>query len=438
MPYTGHFAPYYWSANCVGAVDVMHLTVEGSTISNGAAGIIVKNNEIAGSSYVTIKNNTVHNTGDDGITTDRANGTEVSGNYVYNLNAMLIPLKMQGTVTGTFTLGDVVTLNSSPPATGIFCEVLSGYFKIWQTSAEFFWSPANQQNAAHLRGDTITGPNGTFTNITYLDIEHTDCMTISHESNVVVKGNKLFRNMAGDEQFLFGGSQALKLDAPTNIEISNNLIIAPCTASPEAGVTLLMGGGTTNFNLFNNTMIGAMLVRNIAPPPLEITNMYNNLISYLALDVDGGCNPRIINHGNNIFGSNPNGTGGPTYPFVVNGTERVNYDINSLFVDTANDDFRLAPGSVAIDFGNPSYGPAIDILGNARVGAPDAGCYEYGAISSTATGDINSDGSVDAIDLQLLINMILSGSFDSKADLNSDSSVDAVDLQALVNIILGA
>ena len=51
--------------------------------------------------------------------------------------------------------------------------------------------------------------------------------------------------------------------------------------------------------------------------------------------------------------------------------------------------------------------------------------------------DINGDGSIDAVDLQLLINDILSGTFDSKADLNKDGSIDAVDLQMLVNIILG-
>ncbi|MCJ7730635.1 MAG: putative Ig domain-containing protein, partial [Sedimentisphaerales bacterium] len=49
----------------------------------------------------------------------------------------------------------------------------------------------------------------------------------------------------------------------------------------------------------------------------------------------------------------------------------------NLFFDSANDDYRLASGSVAIDFANPIYAPATDILRNSRVGAPDAGCYEY-------------------------------------------------------------
>jgi hypothetical protein len=52
-------------------------------------------------------------------------------------------------------------------------------------------------------------------------------------------------------------------------------------------------------------------------------------------------------------------------------------DFTALFADAANHDYNLAPGSVAINFGNPNYGPSTDILRRSRVGAPDAGCYEY-------------------------------------------------------------
>ena len=41
--------------------------------------------------------------------------------------------------------------------------------------------------------------------------------------------------------------------------------------------------------------------------------------------------------------------------------------------------YQLSGSSLAIDFANAAYAPATDLLGAGRVGAPDAGCYEYGS-----------------------------------------------------------
>lgn len=56
--------------------------------------------------------------------------------------------------------------------------------------------------------------------------------------------------------------------------------------------------------------------------------------------------------------------------------------------------------------------------------------------SSTSRCDLNLDGLTNALDLQLLVNTILSGNSTS-GDLNGDSRIDALDLQLLVNIVLG-
>ncbi len=52
--------------------------------------------------------------------------------------------------------------------------------------------------------------------------------------------------------------------------------------------------------------------------------------------------------------------------------------------------------------------------------------------------DVNADGTVNALDLQMLINAILSGTNLSNADMNRDGKVDVLDLQTLNNIILGS
>ena len=54
----------------------------------------------------------------------------------------------------------------------------------------------------------------------------------------------------------------------------------------------------------------------------------------------------------------------------------------------------------------------------------------------TASGDINGDSTINIQDVILMINLILSGSFDFYADMNYDSTVDVLDVVQLVNLIL--
>jgi hypothetical protein len=57
-----------------------------------------------------------------------------------------------------------------------------------------------------------------------------------------------------------------------------------------------------------------------------------------------------------------------------------------------------------------------------------------GATSSRC--DLNSDGAVNSIDIQLLINSMLSSN-PTIGDINADSKINVLDLQILSNVILG-
>ena len=53
-------------------------------------------------------------------------------------------------------------------------------------------------------------------------------------------------------------------------------------------------------------------------------------------------------------------------------------------------------------------------------------------------GDVNSDDSVDVLDVVLIVNMILGNDLlnYATADINSDGSINVQDIISLINIIL--
>jgi hypothetical protein len=58
---------------------------------------------------------------------------------------------------------------------------------------------------------------------------------------------------------------------------------------------------------------------------------------------------------------------------------------------------------------------------------------------TTNVYDVNSDGAVNVLDMQLVINAILQGAATpSRYDINADGSINVLDLQVLINAILGA
>ena len=61
-------------------------------------------------------------------------------------------------------------------------------------------------------------------------------------------------------------------------------------------------------------------------------------------------------------------------------------------------------------------------------------------VGPTINGDINRSGTIDAVDVQLVINAVLGidiAPFNENADVNDDDSVDAVDVQLVINGALG-
>jgi hypothetical protein len=128
-----------------------------------------------------------------------------------------------------------------------------------------------------------------------------------------------------------------------------------------------------------------------------------------------------------------------------------NINANPLFVDPADDDYHLSPGSPCIDAGSNTYVPAgvtTDLDGNPRFvddpdtvdtgyGTPpivDMGAYEFQG--EICFGDLDGDGVIGLSDLaQLLSNYgTPSGAAHEDGDLDADGDVDLADLAALLAV----
>ena len=58
-------------------------------------------------------------------------------------------------------------------------------------------------------------------------------------------------------------------------------------------------------------------------------------------------------------------------------------------------------------------------------------------MASILSGDVNGDGSVDVIDIVMVINYILDGSYITEADVNEDGVLNILDIVILTTLILG-
>ena len=115
------------------------------------------------------------------------------------------------------------------------------------------------------------------------------------------------------------------------------------------------------------------------------------------------------------------------------GANNINQD--PLFVDSDSQDFTLQSNSPCIDSGSADLdGDGIDDILGYYGTAPDMGAFEW---IGAQLGDINQDGSLDVLDIILVVNIILNNTeYDEIADMNQDNSINVLDIILIVNIIL--
>jgi len=144
----------------------------------------------------------------------------------------------------------------------------------------------------------------------------------------------------------------------------------------------------------------------------------------------------ILHNGNEKEFEHDGTIANPTYVSYSNvqggfeGAGNINAD--PVFVNPANDDFHLGPGSPSVDSGTSEDAPDTDIDSNPR---PRGLGVDMGAYEGPAT-DINKDGKTNAIDLQLTVNTALGLLTGYPTDLNGDNTTNAINIQWVVNAVL--
>jgi hypothetical protein len=204
----------------------------------------------------------------------------------------------------------------------------------------------------------------------------------------VIEQNIITNNYA-DSQYLSGAVCFVNSSSPT---IENNLFLDNnCRA-----INLTEPQGN-NPLVENNTIVGNTVgIRVDARIPTSTDLFRNNLIynNGTGLEIDFGSPSNlptwqynlVYNNGTNYEGlSDPTGTGG-------------NLSENPEFVNSASD-FRLLPGSPAIDAGTLQGAPSIDFDGNPRPypgnAAPSIGAFE--AVPEASTLSLLAAGAISLV-----------------------------------------
>jgi len=302
-------------------------------------------------------------------------------------------------------------------------------------------------------------------------------------TNVIVDGNEIeFANNGGH-------NENLSVDGSDNIIISNNNVHHGFN-SPYGGEGINMKNGTTNTKVFGNVVhdipklafgvdawqkhtYNIEIYNNIAYNArwgfileseqgglAEDLWVYNNLaynideagyalpewgiagpvdkvyyINNVAYDCRYGFWSRHANVSNVVIRNNIfNQIRSAPAINLYSGTENeftIDYNLltDALFIDASSANFRLQPGSPAIDAGSLQFAPDTDFDGNARPqgAGVDIGAFEYG--SANRPGDANADGKVDGIDYVIWLSHYNQNTANaaSDGDFNSDNTVDGID-----------
>ena len=120
----------------------------------------------------------------------------------------------------------------------------------------------------------------------------------------------------------------------------------------------------------------------------------------------------------------------------------------SIIVPMQGGSFRLPNGNTLMTLTHVGKIVELDDFGNTvwqytHSGEADsywiarANKYSIDYLENSTLGDINLDGTLNILDIVIMINMILDGEYTNIADVNEDGALDILDIVVMVNILVG-
>lgn len=251
------------------------------------------------------------------------------------------------------------------------------------------------------------------------------------------------------------GGALLNTGVGTTVHVENCLFVQNFTNTEHTGEMNLMGGAVLNVDSCSPTFVNCTFTQNYGMQGGAIANYvgasprFRNCILWDDSSDEGGevFNPIYFGGGLPIF-SRPRfshcnvqgcgGSGGGWNP-DIGVDEGGNMDQNPAFWAPDQQDFRLRVYSPCVDAGDSTaVSSPVDLAGNPRIvdgnldgdTLVDMGAYEFQP--TLLTGDLNSDGIVDALDMEYLAQYL----YDhgpapvpmSRGDINHDQRVNDQDL----------
>ncbi|MEA2251997.1 MAG: hypothetical protein QOG70_2239 [Solirubrobacteraceae bacterium] len=186
---------------------------------------------------------------------------------------------------------------------------------------------------------------------------HTDCLQIENGVGIVLRGNRFERCGSVGLRMSYGVDTGVA--PPTNVLIENN-VFGPCADIPLSRCF---------FSAQPGQGINVVVRNNSSPQAFQPADSPSQAqgVSYVGNVATGVACQSGVTYSHNVWQQGR--------------CSSADRQVSSLgFVNAGAGDYRLAPGSPAIDFGDPASFPATDIDGVARPkgAGPDAGAYESG------------------------------------------------------------
>ena len=235
---------------------------------------------------------------------------------------------------------------------------------VGQANGHFYIVP---DDSAHLPAtgastdDWILDSNNAIT----FDVNDTSTDNNQHCDHITISGDLSTNISICRNYFHTGGGQAVKVDLtggiPDDVNICNNKF--NWDRSSAYAVTITAG---TNLSICNNTIMTVGGDAIIATGTVSL-QLHNNILT------KGTSGAGIATCSHNMWTASQTELDDD----LEGANDQYSIDVNAVFTDYANQDYRLLSTSPARNAGTATYAPADDYAGATRQAPPDIGAYEY-------------------------------------------------------------